>query len=239
MAAVPKDEKDEGSMTPGDIKIGSVIPEFTLICVDGQEHKLSDFRGSKVMLCFYSFATCPLCAYSISNLIGNYKKLAWASKLKVITIFRTDVDYLKKGLTEGKAPIPRLTERSLYPFLALADPDGSAGSTFKVEDRGLIGTAIDSGKILGKLVSEYNTCNLFSMFSPMEVVKHFGGATMLPSEFLIDEEGILVDVLRTEKRMESMSMDRITEFLLFGARRVSAIRRTPNEKRGRRATTDC
>mmetsp|Transcript_5806 Transcript_5806/g.14510 ORF Transcript_5806/g.14510 Transcript_5806/m.14510 type:complete len:140 (-) Transcript_5806:774-1193(-) len=83
-AAVPKDEKDEGSMTPGDIKIGSVIPEFTLVCVDGQEHKLSDFRGTKVMLCFYSFATCPMCAYSISNIIGNYKKLAWASKLKVI-----------------------------------------------------------------------------------------------------------------------------------------------------------
>ena len=67
----------------GDVKIGSTVPDFMLTGVDGHKHKLSDFRGMKVMVCFYRYSYCPACAYTISKLIGEYKKLAWASKLMV------------------------------------------------------------------------------------------------------------------------------------------------------------
>ena len=79
------DERGEviiGSVGPK-IAIGSIAPDFNLSCMDGIVHKLSDYRGSKVMLCFYRFTLCPVCAYNIGTLVGHYKKLAWASKLKV------------------------------------------------------------------------------------------------------------------------------------------------------------
>ena len=65
------------------VDIGNKVPDFKLLDMDGKEHRLSDFRGSKVLLCFYEFTQCPRCAYAVGNLVGNYKKLAWASKLKV------------------------------------------------------------------------------------------------------------------------------------------------------------
>ena len=77
------DEEKQDSEAVEDVSIGVVMPDFSLTCLDGKEHKLSDFRGSKVLLCFYRMAYCPNCAYSVGKLMGRYKKLAWAAKLKV------------------------------------------------------------------------------------------------------------------------------------------------------------
>jgi len=201
-----------------DAKIGSVVPDFTLTSVDGEVHKLSEFRGSKVLLCFYRFVYCPFCAYSIANFVGHYKKLAWASKLKVVMVFRTNLDYLRKGLTEDDAPIPRLTRTAGYPFLALADTDGNAGKAFGVESKGLMGHLYDLGKDLRTLRGAYGgICNLVSPTALSEEFKFREAPFMLPSELLVDEEGVLVDVLRAESSMESMKLDRVTQFLLFGA----------------------
>ena len=64
-------------------EIGNRVPDFTLGDVDGIEHNLSDYLGSKVMLCFYRHSYCPMTAMTFGKLMGHYKKLAWAAKLKV------------------------------------------------------------------------------------------------------------------------------------------------------------
>ena len=43
-----------------------------------------------------------------------------------------------------------------------------------------------------------------------------GASTLLPSEFLIDERGILVDVMRSKKASDTMAVDRISNFLFGG-----------------------
>lgn len=200
------------------VKIGSVVPDFTLTCVDGQQHKLSDFRGTKVMLVFHRFAYCPLCAYTISLLIGNFKKFAWASRLKVIMVFRTSLDYLKKGLTNGDAPIPRLSETDCYPFLALADEDGKVANAFQVEKKGLLGHGIDYGRDFQTLRRAHGgLCQMYSTTTVAEIFQFPSSPLFLPSELLIDEEGVLVDMLRAGKVLEIMPMERVTQFLLFGA----------------------
>ena len=54
------DEEKQDSEAVEDVSIGVVVPDFTLSCADGKEHKLSDFRGSKVLLCFYRYSYCPM-----------------------------------------------------------------------------------------------------------------------------------------------------------------------------------
>ena len=76
-------KKTKALPQPHAVQIGKSVPDFTLASADGKEHSLSEFRGSKVLLTFHRFSYCPFCAYSVHKLIGNYKKLAWASKLKV------------------------------------------------------------------------------------------------------------------------------------------------------------
>ena len=54
---------------------GDVAPNFQLQASDGSTMQLSDFRGKKVMVCFYRHPFCPICAYTVNNLIGHYKKV--------------------------------------------------------------------------------------------------------------------------------------------------------------------
>ena len=124
---------------------------------------------------------------------------------KVITVFRTDVEYLKKGLAGSDAPIRRLSGVHCYPFLALADPNGSAASTFKVDRKG----DMKYRAFLKAVVTP-------SIFREIYLNGVNGGDTLLPSEFLIDENGVLIDVMRAKKKSEFMTMERISSFLLLG-----------------------
>lgn len=205
------------------IAIGNVAPDFTLTCREGKEVKLSDYRGTKVMLCFFRHAYCPAVANSIGKLVGNYKKLAWASKLKVITVFRTDMEHLRDGLEDENAPISHfISQRTLtgdgtgsgYPFIALADPDGTAASTYKVGSKSTFLFLLD--------IPTYSKEVLSTAFWKKGVLKKNteeeantpGAANLLPSEFLIDENGVVVDILRAKKASDTMALDRITNFLI-------------------------
>ena len=190
---VRKDKEDE-------LKIGDTVPDFTLNSDEGKEYRLSDFRGTNMLLCFYDYSHCPMCAYSVSNLMGHQKKLAWASKLKVITVFLTSEDILHDGLTNKNAPIPRLCDGALYPFLALADPDGQAASVFKLGNKSSANLKIR--KFLIKILEKRST-------HPHLPLPNFS-----PAEFLIDVNGVLVDILYTKKATEFMAMERIQKFLL-------------------------
>lgn len=199
----------QGARTLPKIEVGSRVPDFSLDCVNGEKVQLSDLLGSKVMVCFYNFAHCPGCAYSIKKLIGEHKKLAWASKLKVVTIFRTDIDMLKLGLTDENAPIPRVLGGNCYPFMALADPEGKAASLFKVKTSSLIKKAIANYKHMPYL--------LFNKIAMKEALFNSKDAiTLLHSEFLVDEDGVLVDATWGKKLGDALSCERVNCFLIYG-----------------------
>ena len=185
------------------LKIGDIAPDFMLMSDQGETHHLSDYRGTKILLCFYDYAHCPKCAYSVGNLIGHQKKLAWAQRLKVITVFLTDKDILHDGLTNKNAPIPRLCDDSLYPFLALADPNGEAASSFRLGNKSILPTP----RQIAFKVARRNS-NKKQIFPPLPL------RNFLPAEFLIDENGVIVDILRARKASEYMAMERIQQFLL-------------------------
>ena len=121
-------------------------------------------------------------------------------------VFRTSVEYLKQGLQGSDAPIRRhtgLNSGSCCPFLALADPDGNAAAIFRVhKQRSLM------------VRSFFKAIVTPSIFREIYLNGVRGGDTLLPSEFLIDEDGLLVDLLRARKKTESMALGRINDFLL-------------------------
>ena len=212
------------------IEIGHKVPDFQLLDADGYEHNLSDYLGQKVMLCFYRYVFCPISGMSVGKLMGNYKKLAWASQLKVVTVFRTKQGWLKQGLTSEDAPIARLCDGTTYPFLPLADPDGEAGAVFNVNNKSKLNHIISLASIRGEVMKYHGTASLSTPTSRLER-KSIGARTLIPSEFLIDEHGVLVDVLRPEKYGETMAMDRISYFLLFGKKLPEENDNVKNERR--------
>ena len=56
-----------------------------------------------------------------------------------------------------------------------------------------------------------------------------GAGNLLPSEFLVDKDGQLVDVMRATKSNEHMSTDRISEFLIADAKAEYKKRRAQND----------
>ncbi len=91
--------------------------------------------------------------------------MAWASKLKVITIFRTDSNCLKAGLTDPTSPIPKLLNcncgpREMYPFVALADPDGRAAEAFGCNTSSLIQTFKMNAKSAPKMCKRLLTSSI-------------------------------------------------------------------------------
>eukprot|EP00956_Cyclotella_meneghiniana_P005292 scaffold6625_cov21-Cyclotella_meneghiniana.AAC.4 len=58
-----------------------------------------------------------------------------------------------------------------------------------------------------------------------------GAATCLPTELLINEHGVLIDILRAQNAVESMTMDRISHFLLLGTRLPDKKKGNTNTKR--------
>ena len=121
-------------------------------------------------------------------------------------VFRTSVEYLKQGLQGIDAPIRRhagINSMSCCPFLALADPDGNAATTFRVHKQFSL-----------KARSFFKAIVTPSIFREIYLNGVRGGDTLLPSEFLIDEDGVLVDLLRARKKTESMALGRINDFLL-------------------------
>lgn len=188
----------------GAANIGGRVPDFSLPSSDGDGGKenlvkLSSFLGSKVLICFYRFEHFPGCACTIGLLVGKYKKLAWASNLKVIIIFQMDVANLRLGLTDGGGgPFECTFAQDCYPFVALADPEGKAASAFGVEDASKAKYARLPGSV--KRNNPYR----------------------LPAEFLVDENGVLVDALRASKTSQSIAMDRVRSFLLHGKQHPSA-----------------
>lgn len=57
------------------LPIGSIAPEFSGIDQNGQTIRLSDYRGSKLILYFYPQDDTPLCTQEACNLRDNYSLL--------------------------------------------------------------------------------------------------------------------------------------------------------------------
>ena len=219
-ATPPSRNLDNEAATTHHLKIGDTAPDFTLQSNEGTTHHLSDYRGTKILLAFYDYAHCPKCAYSVGNLMGHQKKLAWASKLKVITVFLTNSTILQDGLTNKNAPIPRLCDTgSIYPFLALADPNGEAALAYRLGNKSILPTPRELYFQLARKNS-----NRHKIFPPLPL------RNFLPAEFLIDERGVIVDILRARKATESMAMERIQHFLLEGEK-YSSVRKSHSSRK--------
>mmetsp|Transcript_31238 Transcript_31238/g.70670 ORF Transcript_31238/g.70670 Transcript_31238/m.70670 type:complete len:152 (-) Transcript_31238:906-1361(-) len=146
------------------------------------------------------------------------KLVAWASGIKILVVFCTDLHSMRRGL-DGNGPFRDLFEKhrssNAYPFVALADPDCSAASKFKLKSQSIVVQKRRHRKTDGlrDVMSRHR-----SLRGTLEIV--LGGrrrANLLLSEFLVDEDGVLIDVL-SEGQQSNDDMERIKCFMLTGKR---------------------
>ncbi|MEO1050580.1 MAG: thioredoxin-dependent thiol peroxidase [Bacteroidota bacterium] len=137
------------------LQAGDVAPDFAVNDQDGNEVKLSDYKGKKVVLYFYPKDKTPTCTVEACNLRDNYDDLQKAG-------------YEILGVsTDGEKSHQKFIEKESLPFKLLADTEkqihekygtwvekqmygkkymGTARVTFLIDEEGKIEKVIEKVK---------------------------------------------------------------------------------------------
>jgi peroxiredoxin len=149
--------------------------------------------GRKMLLSFFREANCPFCNFRVYELTHNYRSLD-ALGLDIVAVFSSD-----------EAQIRRFVARQPRPFRMVADPDDSAHRIFGVER-----------SFMGKLLAMMR--RLPAMIRGMREVGMAGMATgnLLPADFLIDEQGHVVETYYGRDAGDHIPIERIELFVARG-----------------------
>ena len=102
------------------LKEGDKVPQFTSKDQDGNEIKLSDYKGRKLIVFFYPRANTPGCTAEACNLRDNYSALQ-------------DQGYSLLGVSEdSQKKQSSFRDKYEFPFPLLADEDHTVINAFGV-----------------------------------------------------------------------------------------------------------
>ncbi len=148
---------------------GQAAPAFTVTDFTGVSHALSDYRGKKVLLSFYRYASCPFCNLRIHQL--RQKAVEWEAKgLVMLAVFQSPAASIMEYGAGETVEFPIIPD----PAMALYKTYGVESSWLAFAKSGL--RAADIAKATAK------------GFLPGKVE---GDMNRVPADFLIDEQGII------------------------------------------------
>ena len=102
------------------LQAGDQVPDFKAVDQDGNEVKLSDYKGKKLIVFFYPKASTPGCTAEACNLRDNYKELQ-------------DKNYSLLGVSaDSQKKQTNFKNKYEFPFPLLADEDKTVINTFGV-----------------------------------------------------------------------------------------------------------
>lgn len=171
-------------------------PQISLVDIYGQPIQIG--KGRRLLLSLFREATCPFCNFRVYDLTNNYPGLSNLG-LDIAVVFKSDREDVLKFIAKR----PR-------PFLMIADPEGIAHEAFAV-----------STSMWGKLKA--------MLLHPLAMMKGMGMVGMqgmangnqMPADFLIDEQGTVVETYYGEDAGDHIPMERIE---LFAARGLASKR---------------
>jgi thioredoxin-dependent peroxiredoxin len=93
------------------LKVGDKAPQFSLLDQHGEETRLSDFAGRRVLVWFYPKASTPGCTAEGCNLRDNHAGLT-AQNVEIIGISMDTVKRQNNFATKQKFPYPLLADET-------------------------------------------------------------------------------------------------------------------------------
>ncbi|MEI2664791.1 redoxin domain-containing protein [Rossellomorea sp. LJF3] len=142
------------SMDLSDAKLGLTkgdrAPDFALTTLDGEEVKLSDYKGKKVILNFWA-TWCPPCKAEMPHMEQYYEKNAKKENVEILAVNLTSQD-------DGEKAVQQFVDGYELTFPILMDEKGDIGdeyraftipTTYMIDTNGLI-----QHKIVGPMNEE-------------------------------------------------------------------------------------
>ena len=129
------------------LTIGNLAPDFTLMGSDNKEHKLSDFRGKKVILYFYPKDNTPGCTTEACDFRDNITTISNKNAI-VIGIRKDSLKAHDKFITKFELPFLLLSDEEkvvceLYDVIKEKNMYGKKvlgieRSTFIIDEEGIL-----------------------------------------------------------------------------------------------------
>lgn len=169
-------------------------PPLDIVDINGKAVAIG--TGRRMVLSFFREASCPFCNFRVYVLTNNYRNLAELG-LDVVAVFSSDEPEVRKFV----AAQPR-------PFRIVADPDNTAHNTYQIQRSWW-------GKFRAMLL------HMPALLAGLKITRGAGMTTgnMLPADFLIDENGKLVEAYYGKDAGDHIPIERIE---LFAARGLAA-----------------
>jgi len=167
----------------------SPAPQIKTKDILGNAFDLESYRGQKIMVSFFRFSTCPFCNLRIHTLSIRYEELG----IKIVAIFESSNENLNKHLSHYELPFPIIsdTEGKYYKSYGL---NKSVYGMFK-----------------GMLTRPIEMIRGMSKGSIPFVID--GSPLRMPADFLIDEHGIIKELMYARDEGEHMDLEIIKAFV--------------------------
>ncbi|HET7174724.1 MAG TPA: redoxin domain-containing protein [Gammaproteobacteria bacterium] len=170
----------------------SKAPSLSLTDIYGQPIRIGG-AGRRTLLCFFRDAACPFCNYRIYELTQHHKNLA-ALGLDIVAVFAS-----------SKEEVLRFVARHPRPFRVAAEPDRRAYDVYGIER--------SFWRKLKAVVTRVPT-----LIKGLRLVGLAGFRTnnLLPADFLIDEQGDIVEAYYGSDAGDRIPFERVELFLARG-----------------------
>lgn len=172
------------------LRVDSSAPQIKTKDILGETFDLESLKGQKVLVSFFRFSNCPFCNLRIHTLSTQYEKLG----IKIVAIFESSNENLQKHLSHYEVPFPVLSDKEGKYYKSY----GLSKSLFGMF-KGIVTRPIEMLKGISKgkkLLGEID-----------------GNITRMPADFLIDENGIIKELMYAKDEGEHMDLGVIEKFV--------------------------
>ncbi len=148
------------------MEIGNLAPDFTLMGSDGKEHKLSDYRGKKVILYFYPKDNTPGCTTEACDFRDNINKINTLNAV-VLGVSKDNLNSHNKFIEKFNLPFVLLSDEDkvvcdLYDVIKEKNMYGKKvlgieRSTFIIDENGILIKEFRKVKVKGHIEEVLNS----------------------------------------------------------------------------------
>lgn len=137
------------------LKVGDKAPNFKGLDQDGNERKLQDYKGKKLVVFFYPKANTPGCTAEACDLRDNFERFK-ANNYELLGVSADSTNAQKKFIEKYQLPFPLIADedKSLINDFGVWGPkkfmgkeyDGIHRTTFVIDENGIIEEVIEKVK---------------------------------------------------------------------------------------------
>lgn len=171
------------------VQTGQLVPAFSGTSFKGEPIDLEAYRGRKVWVGFYRWASCPLCNLRMKELLAIHDRFA-AQGIQHIAVFQSPPETIATYVGAQDPPFPLIAD----PDLVLYDRFGVRPSWRAMFYPRVIWRAIQA------------------TFAGLLSLKIDGPKAMVPADFLIDPEGLVYQAYYGEAISDHIPFEDVDAF---------------------------